>query len=163
MKRRLFTTFAAVSLLICLTAGGFWVRSYVRDDLLAWNRDFGSVNLYSNPGRISFSTETLSSSGPALQWRHEPPVAELFSGRSQPTWSLGPISYEYSAGWLGEFRIIKFPHWLIVLLTAPPALLWLRHWRRHRHPAGRCQTCGYDLRAKRDRCPECGTTPAGAA
>ncbi|HEY2587267.1 MAG TPA: hypothetical protein VGI81_16090 [Tepidisphaeraceae bacterium] len=62
--------------------------------------------------------------------------------------------------------------WVAVGLCAP-AVLWAglawqrKHRRRKLLGAAICTTCGYDLRASQDRCPECGTpitsnTEAGA-
>ncbi len=52
--------------------------------------------------------------------------------------------------------IIELPYWLPLLLAAiPTAILWLRD-RRTVKP-GCCLTCGYDLRASKKTCPECGT------
>lgn len=60
---------------------------------------------------------------------------------------------------------IAAPLWPLVLLTAIlPAYQFFRRERRFfrlRH--NRCASCGYDLRASGERCPECGTAIAGGA
>jgi hypothetical protein len=54
---------------------------------------------------------------------------------------------------------VAIPFWFPFILFASLPLwrLWLRHKRRIRAQHGKCQQCGYDLRATPDRCPECGT------
>jgi len=49
--------------------------------------------------------------------------------------------------------------WLLVVLFAPAPLLWYRARQQQRVMPGHCRTCGYDLRATPDRCPECGAMP----
>jgi hypothetical protein len=69
---------------------------------------------------------------------------------------------EDAGGWMWTLSV---PAWLIVALTLPLPAYWCRAFlvRRRRQRAGRCVQCGYDLHATPDRCPECGTIPAGRA
>jgi hypothetical protein len=57
------------------------------------------------------------------------------------------------------------PHWLLFLVfTALSIALCLPDIRRRkdsRKKAGHCKSCGYDLRASPDRCPECGSAAIG--
>jgi hypothetical protein len=50
------------------------------------------------------------------------------------------------------------PHALpaIVFAILPAYTIFNQTRKRRRKRTGRCITCGYDLRASRDRCPECG-------
>jgi hypothetical protein len=55
--------------------------------------------------------------------------------------------------------IIVVPHIYIILILALPSLWVFRNlWKRRHHlQLNLCTHCGYDLRASKDRCPECGT------
>ena len=61
-----------------------------------------------------------------------------------------PDEYSYS---------LAVPLWFVALLamTIPITRLVRRRAARQRREFGRCQRCGYDLRATPERCPECGT------
>jgi hypothetical protein len=76
--------------------------------------------------------------------------------------SCVPVSFPPFVHWKekDEHLIeLEVPLYAITLTFA--LLPGYRVWRRFRRPpAGNCQTCGYDLRATPDRCPECGTARA---
>jgi hypothetical protein len=54
---------------------------------------------------------------------------------------------------------LRFVAILTCALPAARLLAYLHRRWRPRLPNGLCPTCGYDLRATPDRCPECGTVP----
>lgn len=62
-----------------------------------------------------------------------------------------PISLPAAAGLLGIYLVLL--GWLYMKMAAAGARERLREFRQFH---GQCGSCGYDLRATADRCPECG-------
>jgi hypothetical protein len=60
---------------------------------------------------------------------------------------------------VGSSWFVVVPYWvLVVLFSIWPAIWGVMGWkRRRRFSAGRCQNCGYDVRASPKKCPECGS------
>ena len=67
----------------------------------------------------------------------------------------GPARTPYT----NRYLRIAFPHWLVILTAAAMPAYRARLYLRTRRRAAQnecCTTCGYDLRATPDRCPEGG-------
>ena len=67
-------------------------------------------------------------------------------------WPLGLPSIKCNARTVN----VALPLWPFVLASGIPAALLFARNRRNRIAPGCCKTCGYDLRASKEKCPECG-------
>ena len=172
MKRRLFNLLTLLSLLLCVAAGGMWVRSHRAHDCVSASSVHWTLAVDSDAGVLSVLTQWSESPRERFPWlaeRHDrviwdprllPPVWEAWGfqvrrlvGAPQPG---APPRWTFSA--------LTAPYWAVVTLAAlgPTLSLGRALCRRSRLHRGCCAHCGYDLRATPGRCPECGN-PAAAS
>jgi hypothetical protein len=170
MIRRLFTLLSALSLVLCVGTCALWVRSYSQ-----------TYDVGYKPGASSWHYDVIVSHG-SVQWLYAQWVSpwdemSLASGfhvksltpdldylRVPPQHSAIGFSFGHTGPGLdddAEFLTwggVATPLWFwAAVFSMPPAWLLIRRNRVGRNLRGLCPTCGYDLRATPERCPECGT------
>ena len=172
MKRRLANAFLACCVLVAAAAAAMWVRSYWRMDQLTHAQPGRQSAVASVRGRIVF--DTMGDAHVPLRPRagvgdwflekyplrkpfvifidHPSARARRFLGFAYA--DVGSVGYATR-----RLTALAIPYWSIVLTLAiaPTTSLLLARRRRWKQLHRRCLTCGYDLRATPDRCPECGT------
>ena len=150
MRSRLWRILLWLSLAVLLIAVMLWVRGvYVRDriDTVLIGR---KVRIESFPHHLFLVYGVAN--GPTERSYFEFAFQMMqFEGKAE----FWEVRYRRMRG---GFVGIGIPYWLVILLASTLPIYWLhlKLTRRSRRRQGMCASCGYDLRASTDRCPECG-------
>lgn len=187
MRWWLFTMIAGLSFVICVTTAAIWMRSYRTADsvaLLHWSygprsdtEHVWSMTSARGGMRIQYQSDVCvkgtSETMRPQPWHtaHPSPMYPFFGERSSAPGAKQPcfmvqIGFDVASTRSGDppeiIRGVIAPHWFWVISSAVVPMICAgrycaRRGRRHREKMGLCLGCGYDLRASKDRCPECGT------
>ena len=162
--RLAFTICSAASLVLCLASATWWVRSQWRYDLLVYHGTRWHWGFRSHPDRFYLEVAVDDEDSERVprwtavseeRWDADNVAADpSMSGR------LG-FMFGRNTNWsLYDNYVVGLPYWSVTILAAVPPATWAvgRLRRRRRGRTGLCPTCGYDLRATPDRCPECGAS-----
>jgi len=182
VKRRLFHVLAAVSLVLCVAVTGLWLRTFFVSDYLhmAWsNRSTAPYRDAHVRWRGDFLTADFRRSTlktVEIPWRARGHgdvrgVHWVWSTREPAPQGLGSWLWwdhyidAQPASYTAECWCIQMRPWLGVLPTLVLPAWWTSAVLRRRRMRRRslCETCGYDLRATPDRCPECGSVVKASA
>jgi hypothetical protein len=181
MRRWVFRIVSALSLALCLATVVLWVRNSTTGTAFGYEVDTLIHDPGPGPGlpRIVRKSYYLSIDRRAIAYAvyredlYGKPHGWRFFHNGYPTGGSNEItpeveflgfayaSVEYQLARPETWREWTVPFWALILAFAfPPTLVVRSIVRKHRRQRrGWCPSCGYDLRATPDRCPECGAAP----
>jgi hypothetical protein len=90
------------------------------------------------------------------RWRRECLPASTYDRMYDFNWPTLGFAFEHGTFWNRGYVGLALPLWPI-WLGAAIRVVFVRRRSRGEGPPVSCPTCGYDLRATPNRCPECGT------
>jgi len=185
VNERRRTVLGWVLVLAGLVAGGLWAQSVWYPAVISrhsyqWldgtRQDHHAVIVESTNGRLALSRSyqridlgfvPAKGAEGVSRYRAEHPTRcfweYLWLRRGPFFGSPSMFGYEsqYGTSPLGpdERHRLFVPWMLLLIVTIVPGaiLLWRERRRRAGIAKGLCAKCGYDLRASKERCPECGT------
>ncbi|MDB5298758.1 MAG: hypothetical protein JWO87_421 [Phycisphaerales bacterium] len=183
MIRRLFAFASMLSLLLFMATAVLWVRSYSIQDQFVWQRPDARRALRSAPGHAVVNLDLANWSGGGkdsygIKYQSGPPTPAADDLLRMYTLSIGPSDtilhwqwggitwWRWQAPYGSSIAILIVPLRAVAAITAVLPLGWLTgryRARRRRQRVGLCPSCGYDLRATPNRCPECGAMPANVS
>jgi hypothetical protein len=167
MKRGLFNLAAGGSLLLFIALAVLTARSLVlgKCDMLVSNVVPVYKYIESVDGKLLFSHSRYKP-GPTdvstRGWHYQLEEATNYVPSDPPAFDVGGLAFCHvplAGGRNASRTYLLIPGWLSLPATAALPVAWVvgAFRRRRRGMLGKCSTCGYDLRATPERCPECGT------
>jgi hypothetical protein len=169
--RILLNAATLLSLAAFVTLAVFCLLGFWREWDVGWGSPTSSVSAWTSWGRVW------------VNWGKAHGGFELIRSDVEQGWwagtqEKGPANATYFAGFRyhvncagfrvvtgdqynGRWAVVSIPGWLAILpfMILPARYFWIRRRRKRLANANHCVSCGYDLRATPDRCPECGALP----
>lgn len=144
-----------MSLVLFIASGVSYLRTRTAIEWIEYATPQRSYRVVGRPVGVFLSTTRFTQPQTGLSVHRMRQVMVDFPGyRRLFGFSIGRIDSN-----VGMVDYVLMPYWFVTVASAVLPALWTSLWmqRRHARLAGLCRKCGYDLRASRERCPECGT------